>query len=199
MNKIECVYNVYNNVLEMLQNRDYKITTSYHLTFKQFKKKYINNNYNFSLSHKVQAHRIYVIFSLNNKAKLQNIKQLLTETTELFSTEKDQVLIILNTKPNNIIIKYIEKSIYKESVELFWLSILRINITNHQLQPTFTLLTEKEKQELLQKYNIKIQNLPKMSIQDPICKYYKYPKHSIVKIIRKNKESISTEFYRYIS
>ena len=95
--------------------------------------------------------------------------------------------------------KYINSSLYKNKIEIFWMDILQINITKHILQPTFVLLNENDKQQLLEQFNIKVQQLPKLSIQDPICKYYKFPKLSVVKIIRKNSDSINSEYYRYIS
>ena len=198
MNKIEYIYKIYNNVLQMLLDRNYIVPKSYKISFKLFKKKYISQDYNFNLTHKKNKHKICVIFNLDNKNKLQNIKQILMDTYEQYSIEKDELLLILNQKPNNIIKKFVENSIYKHKVDLFWLHILQINIINHTLQPTFILLSEEEKQLLLDKYNIKVNQLPKMSIQDPICKYYKYPKYSVIKIIRNSRESISSEFYRYV-
>ena len=198
MNKIEYIYNVYKNVLDMLIDRGYIVPKSINLSFKSFTKKYIKQDYNFVLVHKVKKHKISVIFNLNNKNKLQNIKQLLIDTYENLCIDKDEVLIILNQQPNNIIKKFIQSSIYKNKVDLFWLSILQINIIKHTLQPKFTLLNEDEKEALLDKYNIKINQLPKMSMQDPICKYYKFPKYSVVKIVRNTRQSISSEFYRYI-
>ena len=198
MNKIKYIYTVYNNVLTMLKDRNYVIQKSVNISFTTFKKKYIDNDYNFTLTHKQNHHKIRVIFNLNNKNKLQNIKQLLIDTYESYSIESDEILLILNQKPNNIIKKFIQNSIYKNKVDLFWLNIVQINIVHHILQPTFILLTEEEKQAVLHKYNIKINQLPKMSIHDPISRYYKYPKHSVVKIIRTNKNSVSSEFYRYV-
>jgi len=198
MNKIEFIYKVYNNVLVMLADRHYNIPTSIKISFALFKKKYINNAYNFTLTHSHDNHKIRVLFNLNNKNKLQNIKQLLHDTYETFSIDTDEVLLILNKKPNNIINKFIQQSIYKYNVDLFWLSILQINIIKHILQPIFILLSEEEKQLVLSKYNLKVNQLPKMTIQDPISKYYKYPKYSVIKIIRTSRDSISSESYRYI-
>ena len=161
MNKIDRVYNAYNNVLDMLSNRQYDITPSLLISFDTFKKKYIENDYNITIYHKTLPHKMCVLFSLNDKNKLQYIKQLLNKVYEEYSVETDEIIIILNNKPNNIIKKFIQSSIYNNRVELFWLNILQINITKHILQPKFILLTEQEKIKILNKYDIKIELLPK--------------------------------------
>ena len=199
MNNIDYLYTVYNNVLDMLLDRKYKVPKSLSLSFKEFKKKYITNNYNITLTHTQSGHKIYVVFNLHSKSKLQHIKQLLVDTYDTYPIDTTDVILILPKKPNNIIKKFIHKSIYHDKVELFWLSILQINITRHILQPKFRLLQEEEKKHILQKYNITIQQLPKMSITDPISKYYKYPKYSIVEIIRTSRDCISSMSYRYVS
>ena len=44
---------------------------------------------------------------------IQNIKQFLIDTYENLCIDKDEVLIVLNQQPNNIIKKFIQTSIYK--------------------------------------------------------------------------------------
>ena len=199
MNRIERVHKVYNNVLNMLTNRGYTIPSSLTTSFELFKKKYIKDDFNIFVTHTTPVHTMCVVFNLHTKNKLQNIKQLLTDIYETHSIDTDRVILILNNKPNNVIKKFICSSLYKDKVELFWLSILQIDITTHSLQPKFILLSEDEKKALLDKYDIKVQQLPKLPMQDPICRHYKYPKHSVVKIIRNSRESISTEFYRHVA
>tara|TARA_B110001450_G_scaffold205918_1_gene195950 strand:- start:59 stop:658 length:600 start_codon:yes stop_codon:yes gene_type:complete len=199
MNDIKKTYNVYCNVLEMLKDRGYKIEKKYKLSNDKFKKKYYEQNYNILVTHKKKKNTLHVYFSLEYKNKLQTIKQIITDIFSVHTEDLFSTILVLHKKPNNIILKYINSSLYKNKIEIFWMDILQINITKHILQPTFVLLNENDKQQLLEQFNIKVQQLPKLSIQDPICKYYKFPKLSVVKIIRKNSDSINSEYYRYIS
>lgn len=199
MNDIKKTYNVYCNVLEMLKDRGYKIEKKYKLSNDKFKKKYYEQNYNILVTHKKNKNTLHVYFSLEYKNKLQTIKQIITDIFSVHTEDLFSTILVLHKKPNNIILKYINSSLYKNKIEIFWMDILQINITKHILQPTFVLLNENDKQQLLEQFNIKVQQLPKLSIQDPICKYYKFPKLSVVKIIRKNSDSINSEYYRYIS
>ena len=63
MNNIEYLYTIYNNVLDMLRDRQYKVPKSVSLSFKDFKKKYVANNYNITLTHTHTRRKIYVLFS----------------------------------------------------------------------------------------------------------------------------------------
>ena len=199
MNDIKKTYNVYCNVLEMLKDRGYKLEKKYKLSNDKFKKKYYEQNYNIFATHKKNNNTLHVYFSLDYKNKLQTIKQTITDIFSDHTEDAFSSIIVLHKKPNNIILKYVNSSSYKDKIEFFWTDILQINITKHILQPIFTLLNENDKQKLLEQFNIKVQQLPKLSIQDPICKYYKFPKLSVVKIVRKNSDSINSEYYRYIS
>lgn len=199
MINIHTYYKVYSNIIVMLKDRGYKIEKIYKVSFDRFRKKYHDNDCNIVVTHKKTKNVLLVYFSLHNKNKLQIIKQ---NITDIFSSNTDKsfsTILVLNKKPNNIILKFINNSDYKQQIEVFWTDILQINITKHILQPTFSLLNEKEKNTLLQQYNIKINQLPKLTIQDPICKYYKFPRLSIVKIVRKNSDSINSVYYRYVA
>jgi DNA-directed RNA polymerase subunit H (RpoH/RPB5) len=199
MNDTNRIYKVYSNVIEMLKDRGYKIEKKYKLTYDKFKKKYYEQDYNIFVTHKKTKNIIGVYFSTYTKNKLQNIKQLVCDIFSNHIEQSFSTIIVLNKKPNNIILKYINQSEYKHQIEVFWTDILQINITKHTLQPIFKLLNESDTTKLLESYNIKVHQLPKLSIQDPICKYYKFPRLSVIKIIRKNSDSINSEYYRYVS
>ena len=67
----------------------------------------------------------------------------------------------------------------------------------HILQPKHSKLSEKESKELLKKYNISLNQLPKIKIADPAL-----PEgmnvNNIVKIERKNEDGEKTFYYRVV-
>ncbi|MDD5417602.1 MAG: DNA-directed RNA polymerase subunit H [Candidatus Nanoarchaeia archaeon] len=82
------------------------------------------------------------------------------------------------------------------------------DIFKHQLVPIHTILKEKEKAELLKKYNIKVYQLPKLSIKDPAIKQIKknskegdeLPVNAgdVVEITRKSETAGKSVYYRVI-
>ena len=60
----------------------------------------------------------------------------------------------------------------KYSLEQFREAELMINITEHELVPKHVVMTTEEKRELLQRYKLKEQQLPRMQQSDPVARYF---------------------------
>ncbi|MEM5772151.1 MAG: DNA-directed RNA polymerase subunit H [Candidatus Aenigmatarchaeota archaeon] len=71
-------------------------------------------------------------------------------------------------------------------------------ILDHYLVPKHIILNEKEKNELLQKLNISEQQLPKISINDPIVKLIGAKEGDVIKIIRKSHTAGESIYYRLV-
>ena len=66
----------------------------------------------------------------------------------------------------------------------------------HNLVPQHLKLSEKEKKELLEKYNITLQELPKILKDDPAIASLNVKPGDIVKIVRKSPTAGQAVFYR---
>lgn len=60
----------------------------------------------------------------------------------------------------------------KYSLEQFREAELMINITEHELVPKHVVMTPEEKKELLQRYKLKEQQLPRVQQSDPVARYF---------------------------
>lgn len=72
----------------------------------------------------------------------------------------------------------------------------KFDITKHILVPKHTLVSEKEKKQLFEKYNISIKELPKILADDPAVKHLKPKQGDIIKVVRKSPTSGETVYYR---
>ena len=72
----------------------------------------------------------------------------------------------------------------------------KVSIKHHMLIPKHIKMSEKEKEELLKKYNISIKELPKIKIDDPAIAGLNVKEGDVIKIIRQSPTAGETEFYR---
>ena len=72
------------------------------------------------------------------------------------------------------------------------------NILNHELVPEHIILKENEIKEVLEKFNIKPENLPKILLSDPAVKAINAKEGNILKIVRKSKTAGISIYYRIV-
>ncbi|RZN70529.1 MAG: DNA-directed RNA polymerase subunit H [Candidatus Methanolliviera hydrocarbonicum] len=74
----------------------------------------------------------------------------------------------------------------------------KFNLFDHDLVPKHILLNEEEAEELLNKYDIEREMLPKIKESDPAAKEIGAKPGDIIKIIRESYTAGETEFYRIV-
>ncbi len=72
------------------------------------------------------------------------------------------------------------------------------NITKHELVPDHTILSEKEKKEVLEKYQIEPNQLPKILTDDPVSISIGAKAEDIVRITRKSPTAKEAVAYRLV-
>lgn len=72
------------------------------------------------------------------------------------------------------------------------------NILNHELVPEHIILKEDEKKEVLEKFKIGPQNLPKILLSDPAVKAINAKEGDVLKIVRKSKTAGTSIYYRVV-
>lgn len=81
-------------------------------------------------------------------------------------------------------------------VELFYVSELRIDITQHQMVPRHIRLSEEEQEMVLQKYAATEQHMPKILLTDPMARYLGLRLGDMVRIERKMGNQGELPMYR---
>lgn len=75
----------------------------------------------------------------------------------------------------------------------------KFNIDKHILIPKHTKLSEKEKEKLLEKYNISEKELPRISKIDPAISSLNAKPGEIIKITRQSPTAGESVFYRVVT
>jgi DNA-directed RNA polymerase subunit H (RpoH/RPB5) len=73
------------------------------------------------------------------------------------------------------------------------------DVGKHTLVPKHVKLSQKEKEELLQRYGIQSRDLPKILVTDPALQRLDAAEGDIVKIIRSHSIAGDSVFYRRVS
>jgi len=81
-------------------------------------------------------------------------------------------------------------------LEIFTVNELIVNITEHELVPKHILLTQDEKNELMKRYKIQKNQLPKILVSDPVARYLGLRRGDVVKIIRNSETAGKYITYR---
>jgi DNA-directed RNA polymerase subunit H len=71
-------------------------------------------------------------------------------------------------------------------------------INQHVLVPKHTKINEKEKEALLEKYQITLKDLPKISMKDPAVAHMELTQEDVIKIERPSATTKTTVFYRRV-
>ncbi|CAM0874354.1 unnamed protein product [Alopecurus aequalis] len=90
------------------------------------------------------------------------------------------------------------KEIFKFKVDVFKITELLVNMTNHVLKPKHQVLTAEEKAKLLKEYNVVDSQLPRMLETDAIARYYGLSKGTVVKFTYDSELTADHESYRCI-
>jgi DNA-directed RNA polymerase subunit H len=75
----------------------------------------------------------------------------------------------------------------------------KIDVLLHELVPKHVLLTKKETQDLLDKYQINIIDLPQIFEKDPVAIAIGAKEGDVIKIVRDSSTTVkSVNYYRYV-
>ena len=193
MDDISYLYKARTTVLEMLIDRGYTIPAEMECnSITDFRYKYTHKLYDIEANIPTKCH---VKFILHSKVRPSNIRELVSQIRDN-GDESDNIIIVIKNKPNSTLKKLTREF---KGIQIFWIKLLVINITKHELNPTFIKISEEEVSNLLT--NLKIQSrqqLPIMMKDDPISLYFNFASGTVCKVIRKSVTSGEHISYRCV-
>lgn len=101
---------------------------------------------------------------------------------------------------DELIDRLAKKLEYKKVAEYYWKikKKLKFRLYDHELVPEHRVLNQKEKEELLKKYNIAPEQLPKIRAGDPGAMVAGARKGDIIEIKRESPTAGETKYYRLV-
>ncbi|KAL3315820.1 DNA-directed RNA polymerases I, II, and III subunit RPABC1 [Cichlidogyrus casuarinus] len=128
------------------------------------------------------ADMLYVFFPDEEKVNMKTIRAYLNQ---MQNDGTHKAILVLQEKGLTPSAKTaIAELSHKYTLECFFEGELMVNITEHQLVPEHTILTQEEKKTLLETYRLKESQLPKMQASDPVSRYYGLKRGQVVRITR---------------
>lgn len=189
-------YIIFHTLTTMLRDRGYIVNDDDKLDRKGYKKKYDEFPDYLEYVHSEPIHRnkdriIYVfITSVANKEYMRTIADTL---------ERDKILdaIVISDDWSKDAKKEVFDMRFRINIQMFSTKELHFPIVYHIYQPKFKKLSKMEIEDIKVKYNVHdITKLPKLSIYDPVSKYYNYKEGDVIEIERD--EIKKYKYYRYV-
>jgi len=159
---------IYKNIHKLIKDRNYTIISENKLK---------NNDIIFTIKNNIS---IYII-DINNKDI--NLNELRRISKLKYTNDIKTLIIIANkVKINITLMKYINTLDF--ILQLLDFDLIQRDPITHILVPKYELLSKQQKATLLNKSNIKLKDIPKIYINDPIVKWYGGNIGDIFKITR---------------
>lgn len=205
------LYRSYLTLLEMLKDRLYTIPpiTLSEVEFLQtiaspgyklvYSKVLVDRKGDYKPGTVYKTQLFFVKHTANNDT--QNLGK---KNIEMYKTMIEQdhiqsaILVLMNIDVTSCAKKEIEACKPKFFIETFNTNKVLINITKHQKVPTHILLTDAEKNDLIQKRGLKMNEIPKISETDPVSLYFGAEVGQVFKILSYSESCGVYESYRVV-
>ena len=141
--------------------------------------------------------QLIVFFPDEANSKI-GIKTLKTYCDKMQKEKIYRAIIVVSTGMTPSAKNTINEMLPKYVIEKFTEQELLINITEHELVPMHQVLNDDEKSELLSRYKIDQNLLPRIQKSDPISRYYGVQNGQVFKIIRRSETAGRYVTYRLV-
>merc|ERR1712062_739571 len=123
----------------------------------------------------------FVFFPSDDKVKANTIKEM---QTRMRTENVKRAIVVIKKTITNYAKKSLDALKPQYIFDVFLQQELMVNIMDHVLVPKHVLLSDGEKKQLLDRYNVKESQLPRIQKEDAVARYLGLEKGQVVKIIR---------------
>jgi DNA-directed RNA polymerase subunit H (RpoH/RPB5) len=204
---ISSVFKARSTILALMDKQGYNIDDYSNFSINEVNSMKQNNQLDMLLEKKEEnpttkrKNKIYIRFYLTKMIRPANIQEMIDDLFNLeeILTKEDTLFIITKDEMNETIISELKHIWEKDGIFIVIENIKRLqyNILNHSLVPEHTIISDKDVDEVMKKYNIKNKTeFPDISRFDPVARVIGLRPGNVCKIIRPSKTAITTEYYR---
>lgn len=202
-------------ILELMEKRGYDIDDYTNRSINEIGQMLSNKQLDLLLEHKTdmvtveneegekssRKKRCHIRYHLQGKVRINQIYEYLDDLYHIedILTREDDFIIIVKEKPNDTLIKLMNKIWEKDQIyfSIFNLHNYLYNILEHELVPPHRIITNKEKEEIKKEYNIKEDSqFPEISRFDPVALAIGLRPGNVCEIERPSPTTIKTKYYR---
>ena len=195
------IYKSRNNILEILEERGFNIENYSNLSIGELGILAESEQLDMLLTNEKTNKKIYVKYYINKVLKTQNIYEITTDLFHLENilTKNDDLMIIIKDEPNETLTQNIKDIWMSDNIYVSLVNIKRLqfNLLKHELVPKHSVLSKEEEAEFKNKYNIlNNSQIADISLFGPVSIVMGFRPDDIIKIERKSRTAIKSNFYR---
>jgi DNA-directed RNA polymerase subunit H (RpoH/RPB5) len=159
------------------------------------------NSEEFKSSKEKNEKKIYIKYYLGKSLRPNNLQEMIDDlfNVEEVLTKEDTLLIVVKDEVNDTLVNTLKHIWESEKIFIILIPLQRLqfNILEHILVPSHRVLSESEKINIKNIYNIIDDNqIPELSRFDPVAKAIGIRPGEVCEIIRPSKTAISAAYYR---
>lgn len=208
-NLISQIFKSRKHVLELMKFQGFDVSGYSNFSVNEINYMKLNNQLDMLLESKPtdnegkqqELKKTYIRYYLNKTIRLANIHEMIDDLFELTKTlnKNDTLYIITNDYPNETLVNELKHIWDSDGIFIIIESIdcLQFNILKHALVPEHIIISQKEIDEFIIKYNINDKSqIPDISRFDPVARAIGLRPGQICKILRPSKTAIISTYYR---
>lgn len=155
----------------------------------------------FNSSKENNEKKIYIKYYLGKSLRPNNLQEMIDDlfSVEEVLTKEDTLLVVVKDEVNDTLVNTLKHIWESEKIFIILIPLQRLqfNILEHTLVPPHRVLSESEKINIKNKYNVINDNqFPELSRFDPVAKAIGIRPGEVCEIIRPSKTAISAPYYR---
>uniref|UniRef100_A0A8C9GX96 DNA-directed RNA polymerases I, II, and III subunit RPABC1 n=1 Tax=Piliocolobus tephrosceles TaxID=591936 RepID=A0A8C9GX96_9PRIM len=185
---------------EMLEARGYIVTARERLeNYSEFKQAFEDcdkhrSNMSIITCHKSDPNKKIIVYFVD-EVKKTGVKPLRELTEKMEEKSIQRAILVTQNSLTPFARDAIKEAAPRHIIENFLDTELLVNITKHELVPKHIPLSSEEKKNLLQRYKIKENKLPRIQDVDPVCRYFGLSKGKIKGKKKKKKKKKKTYYF----